>query len=82
MALMAAWDWSFGEVPITVLVSLCPLPSGSQASQITYELSSPTETAPTGNKQHRRDIKAFVAQNRHWRELWSLYLELFVIPLR
>lgn len=55
MALMAAWDWSFGKIPVTVLVSLCPLPSGSQASQVTYELSSPTETAPTGNKQHSHD---------------------------
>jgi len=39
MALMAAWDWSFVKIPVTVLVSLYPLPSGTQASHITYELS-------------------------------------------
>lgn len=69
MALMAALHWSFGKISVTVPVYLYLLPSGSQASQITFELSSPTEAAPTGNKQHKCDIKAFVAQNRHCRDL-------------
>lgn len=63
MALMATLHWSFGKISVTVPVYLYLLPSGSQASQITFELSSPTEAAPTGNKQHKCDIKAFVAQN-------------------